>query len=566
MFHRLLLVFASLLLVLAASAGVWRYGYLQALDQVARRGEADLALASDRLVSQLQRYQMVAVIMADHPMLNRLFDENAPVEAEQSQVNDLLLGVTDKTSALTMFYIDTNGRVRAQSHDHLPPNPAQSGYFARAMDGALGTGHGSYDTSGRRAYYYAAPDFDASGKVRGALVTVADIEYIEWEWRGERPTMFFVDTGGVVFVSNRSELVFAQRAVDDAALAKNPLVIQPARSRQTGAHEIWVLDWGPYVPNRALHLERNLPVIDLMAEALVDVAPALRLAWLQAMGVGAILLTFVLLLFVATERRRTLALANAQLEDQVAKRTAALKRAQDDLVQAGKLSALGQMSAGISHELNQPLMAIQQFAANGAAFLGRGQADVAADNLTRIEAMANRMSRIIKNLRAFARNEREALGKVDLISVITTAVELTEARLRQDDIKLQWDAGQHGPGVYVIGGEVRLVQVFVNLINNAADAMAAQTSTRQISIDIQTTDKLSVTVRDTGPGIADPKQVFDPFYTTKPVGNSEGMGLGLSISYGLVQSFGGNIRASNGATGGALMTVELEPWQEAAAA
>jgi two-component system C4-dicarboxylate transport sensor histidine kinase DctB len=290
------------------------------------------------------------------------------------------------------------------------------------------------------------------------------------------------------------------------------------------------------------------------------------------------------MLFFVMERRRTLAEANAVLESRVAQRTealsaanvqlrrevrereeaeAALKRAQQDLVQAGKLSALGQMSAGISHELNQPLMAIQQYAENGAAFLARGKAERTGENLARISDMAARMARIIKNLRAFARNESEPVGKVDLAKVLEDAVELTQTRLRECSVRLDWAPQPRGE-IFVRGGEVRLTQVFVNLINNAVDAMLDQED-RVIRLQVHRGTRLSVTVQDIGPGLKEPEKVFDPFYSTKAVGSSEGMGLGLSISYGLVQSFGGNIRGSN-AERGAVFTVELEYWKEEEAA
>jgi len=283
-------------------------------------------------------------------------------------------------------------------------------------------------------------------------------------------------------------------------------------------------------------------------------------------------------------RRRVLARANAQLETRVAARTAelsganmllrrevierqeaeaALKKAQADLVQAGKLSALGQMSAGLSHELNQPLMAISQFAENGALFLDRGNTSAASGNLKRIAELAGRMGRIIRNLRAFARQEHEPVRRIDVVTVIGTALEMTEARLAKDGIALDWNPPD-GP-VYALGGEVRLVQVLVNLITNAADAMGGQME-RQLTVSVDTGPRPVIRVADTGPGIAAPERIFDPFYSTKEVGASEGMGLGLSISYGLVQSFGGTIRGRNAETGGAEFTVELEPWRGEAAA
>ena len=221
------------------------------------------------------------------------------------------------------------------------------------------------------------------------------------------------------------------------------------------------------------------------------------------------------------------------------------------------------MSAGISHELNQPLMAIQQYSENGALFLERGKTDIAADNLGRISAMATRMGRIIRNLRAFARNESEPIGRVDIVSVINVALELSETRFRQNDIVLEWTPPESP--IWVRGGEVRLGQVMVNLIANAVDAMA-ESAPKILSIKVMRGARARISVRDTGPGIQEPEKMFDPFFSTKAIGSSEGMGLGLSISYGLVQSFGGQIRGANAIDSGAIFTVELDYWTEEQAA
>ena len=568
------MVLAFLLAVAALAGGVWRYGYLQALDQLAHRAESDLALASDRLGAQLQNYQELAVLTASHPALDGLDD---PARAAAADV--LLRATADKTGAMDVLFADTNGRVLAAARDGARPDLRAAPYFRRAMQGALGSGHGTDAESGRRVFAFAVPAFDARGQVRGALTFIADAELVEQAWRGDTPAVFFTDAAGEVFISNRDELLFWHRPPGAPGLAPAAGDQPPFSAGWTGRHEIWRLDWGPYLPRRALHLAREMPVIGLTGAVLVDVAPARRLAGLQAAAVAAICLAFGALLYLATERRRTLAEANTALEARVSERTAeliqansrlrrevrerqeaeaALNKAQADLVQAAKLSALGQMSAGISHELNQPLMAIGSFAENGAQFLQRGRPDTAAENLTRIAELARRMGRIIRNLRAFARQESEAPVKVDIVQVLDGVLELAGPRMRQDGVQLDYD--RPSQPVWVLGGEVRLGQVFLNLVTNAMDAMAAS-DRRVLGLSISGGEPLTVDVRDTGPGIDDPGKVFDPFYTTKAVGAAEGMGLGLSISYGIVQSFGGDIRGRNLADGAAF-SVRLEPWPE----
>lgn len=566
---RLGLVLAFLLLVALLGAGVWRYGYVQALDGLARRGVADLALASDRITAQLQRYRELAVLMADHPIIGPL-EQGADTAASEQ----LFQSVADKTAALNVMFVSKAGQVIASARPLGNTDLAAEPYVRRAMNGALGARHAAGAPIPGRAYYFAAPAFGPDGNVRGALVVAADIAEIEWDWTGSNPAVFFSDSDGVVFITNRSELTFWRRADGTAGLKPPKGPERPFEAWDTGGHEVWQLDWGPYLPRRALHITRDLPVIGMRGEALLDVAPALRLAGLQASAVMGLCLAFGAVLLLLIERRRTLAEANAQLGAHVAERTqalsdtnTALRQAQSDLVQAGKLSALGQMSAGISHELNQPLMAIQSFAENGASYLERGKPDKATENLTRIEALAGRMGRIIRNLRAFARQESAPMTRVDLVSVLQTAVELTQPAITAGEVTLQFDPPD--APIWVRGGEVRLGQVFVNLISNAVDAMAGQ-ETRVLGIDIHDGARLSVTISDTGPGIDVPDKVFEPFYSTKAAAGQDGMGLGLSISYGIVQSFGGDIRGANSDNtttgGGAVFTVELDHWTQEQAA
>ncbi|WP_342075447.1 ATP-binding protein [Yoonia sp. SS1-5] len=578
---RLFVIIAFLLAVAAFSAGVWWYGYRVALNQLEDRAKSDLALASDTLTSEVRRLREAAVLMADHPALLPML---AGQSADDTAIQAIFQEVADKTGAIDIMLLDADGQrllgtVQAGLRDH-----ANRPYFERAMDGALGSYNLYSAPFGRRAFVFAAPVFAAEGPVIGAVVLYADVAAIEASWRTGASTVFFSDRNGVIFVSNRSEMVFRLR-LDDLMQAARAGAYPIERlapfvnhdSVNVSGHDLWRVDGGRYLPGRALHLTLDLPVIDMTGEVLVDAGPARELASLQAAVVAAVCLAFGLLSFITTQRRRTLAVLNAKLERRVRDRTAALQtlnadlrrevaertaaehrlqKAQDDLVQAGKLSALGQMSAGISHELNQPLMAIRSFAENAQGFLARDKPDVAAKNLGRISEMARRMGRIIGNLRAFARQEDEPLKDVDLVSAIEAALEIVGPRAKNDDVEINW-ARPSAP-IWVRGGEVRLQQVILNLISNGIDAME-ESAPKVLEIAVSETGQRAVlSIRDTGPGIDAPEKIFEPFYTTKAIGSAEGMGLGLSISYGLVQSFGGDIRGRNHPDGGAIFTIELD--------
>ena len=555
-------ILAYLVTVALFVSGVWWYGYVVALGQLERRAQSDLMLAADSLTAELRRYRELAVLTADRPQLSAVLAGSGRVEA----VRPILQQVSDKTGALDIVLLDTAGVPLIGTQDAPAFSHVGQSYFERAMDGALGVDHPVRD--GVRTFVFAAPVFSDAGPVIGALLVYAGVGGVEDSWRGARPVLFFTDADGIVFVSNRSELVLRSRAPGD---------FLNYTARDLRGMDVWSVSGSRYVPRRALHRTMDLPVIGMHGEVLLDVAPARQIALLQSAVAGALCLAFGALLFLATQRRRTLAEANAKLEHRVQDRTAQLSsanlslrqevedrrvaevqltKAQADLVQAGKLSALGQMSAGISHELNQPLMAIQSFAENGQSFMERDRPDMAAKNLGKISELAHRMGRIIRNLRAFARQESEPLGDVDVGRVVDTVLELLGPKIAEVQVDVRWDGAD---GVIVRGGDVRLQQVVLNLASNGIDAMELS-DPRVLTITVAAdATRVTLSVRDTGPGITEPEKIFDPFYSTKAIGAAEGMGLGLSISYGLVQSFGGVIRGRNHDAGGAIFTVELIP-------
>ena len=250
--------------------------------------------------------------------------------------------------------------------------------------------------------------------------------------------------------------------------------------------------------------------------------------------------------------------ANHNLKREVEERTQAEKRlrsTQQELIQAGKLAALGQMSAALSHELNQPLAAVKSYADNARTYLQRDKTDKASENIKRISEMADRMAELGNHLKNFARRPKQKVDGARLLDAIEVATRILGGRLRNAGVELVVEP--FDPGLTVKAGLVRLQQVLINLISNALDAMEKHPG-NAVHVDVEVLDdKVNINVRDYGPGIDDEiiRQVFDPFFTTKDV--NKGLGLGLSISYNIVQDFGGSLTAANHPEGGAVFTVSL---------
>jgi two-component system C4-dicarboxylate transport sensor histidine kinase DctB len=258
------------------------------------------------------------------------------------------------------------------------------------------------------------------------------------------------------------------------------------------------------------------------------------------------------------ERTRELRESNSSLQteiDEHRRTEARLRATQNELVQAGKLAALGQMSAAIAHEINQPLAAIRTFMASAKIFAQRDNIGQVIRNLDLITDLADRMANITGHLKTFARKSEPGQREpVAVDGAIRGTLLLLESQIGSAGVRLERDVA---PDLWVMGHTVQLEQVILNLVRNALDAVAGQTDPVIRIAARATPDTVYISVSDNGHGIAPEliDRIFDPFFTTKGIG--DGLGLGLSISYGIVQDFGGQIYAKNRPEGGAELTVVL---------
>ena len=228
---------------------------------------------------------------------------------------------------------------------------------------------------------------------------------------------------------------------------------------------------------------------------------------------------------------------------------------QAELVQAGKLAALGQLSAGIAHELNQPLAALTSYVHNTKILLNRDRGKDADDNLEKMAQLTERMAKIINHLKTFARRPTDAIEQVDLNAVITNALSFFDSRIRNDGVSV--NRSQANGTILVRADEIRLEQVLINLFSNALDAMK-ETQPRTLDVEVsENATAVDLVIRDNGKGLREDEleKIFDPFFTTKEVG--EGLGLGLSISYNIIKDFDGALRVSSEPGAGATFSITL---------
>lgn len=556
--HKPFPAFIAAYLALSALAVWWTYqtALQRDLSRLAQTGQLRVDQAAERLINQLDAYRVLTNLLARDPRVAATIAGNPDPEATASLLKDNVLTF----GAERVEILNRSGIVVASSDDRAGRISRQgSPLLAAALNGRLGRGH--VLEAGQRQFRFSRGILVGAAPPAGAVIVSVNVAELEFEWTVIPEAIGFFDDDGVVVASNRTSLLLRQ----DAALGERDdrfAAFPEGIHSQSGAFHIQRFPNVADLPRIALVVSRDAPRIGLTVRGFLDTAPARSAAILSALLAAAAAAVMGLTALAVLLWRRRLsdrlaieAAANARLEIRVEERTAELRATQDQLIQASKMTALGQMSAGISHELNQPLGAILNYSENGERLIERDRPADAGRNFAQISEQVRRIDRIVRNLRGFARNEAELLEPVDLVQSTREALALSETALRKANVTLTTDLPE--TAVIVRGGKVRLQQVVVNVLTNAIDAVAEQDDPR-IDIALQCASGAArLTISDNGHGIADTTRVFEPFYSTKEMGASKGLGLGLSISYGIIGSFGGELSARNAQQGGAEFEIAL---------
>ena len=523
------------------------------------RAELRLTLYSGNLQSELQRNSIVPQILARDPTLIGALNSN-----DFSISTQRLISFVEEIGAASLMLLDSEGRtVAATDRSRLGSQHRNEPYFVEALRQNATVFSVIREDAGSYAFSYSRR-IESVSEVTGVIVVEVDLAKFERQWAGISDAVVVSDSTGTIVLSTEprwrglTELEAITRqtpqsAIDRAIRATADWTALPAEAYLEGQAVMRTSDRVPFQGWRIVSYTTYQSVRERVNGVLA----------LQIMGFAILLaLVFYFLsrknaLRVALFQRESAELRalNARLQREIAERERVQKTlevAEQTLAQSSKLAALGEMSAAVSHELNQPLAAMKTYLAGARLLLRRNRPDEALASFGRIDGLIERMGAITRQLKSYARKGGDVFSPINMGDALNSSLSMMEPQLRQRQVRIARVLPNEP--VIVMGDRVRIEQVMINLLRNALDATKS-VDDPEIEIILAAGETVTFTVRDNGPGIEDLDSLFEPFYTTKQPG--DGVGLGLAISSGIVNDLGGRLTARNGQHGGAVFEMRL---------
>ncbi|MFD2176043.1 ATP-binding protein [Veronia pacifica] len=584
----ILLLNGYLIAAMIGSYLIWQDNYRSlVIDQ-----HRQLDVFSNHIISRLEKYSPIPQLLSQNTLL--LNTLSAPANAATVlKANQFLQRVNWVSQAADTYLLSKSGMTIAasnwqESNTFIGKRFDWRPYFKQARDGGKAEYFALGSTSGKRGYYFAYPVLQ-DNRVQGVVVVKMQLSAIESNWENQQSQFVATDPYGVIFMSSQPEWLYQSlrpltkqeqqtlkesRQYSDRKISSLQLRGKLADSPSRGDTSRLISDDMDVIVSSKSVAGFNFDIRALSPSHLLYHGLGYFLTILTL--IFAVILLISLVFYQRRQKQRQLEKmresANQHLERQVLMRTSelqsevgereraeqALRLAQAELIQAAKLAVIGQLSATISHELNNPLAAIRSFADNGRKFLAREQWHRVDENLSRITALTERMADISKQLRAFARKPDDVkASQTDLRTVINEAASLiaAEAKRYQVDINLLLPSSP----AFALVHALQLEQVIINLINNGIQAIneANTGSTGLLRVSLEASETCwHIHIDDNGPGIrvSDQEMLFEPFYTTR----KNGLGLGLSLSQQLIVGMNGTLVVGQSPLDGARLTIRFE--------
>ena len=523
------------------------------------RAELRIALYTGNMISELQRNSVVPLLLSRDPLLINALDLK-----DYSRSSQRLISYRDEIGAKSLLLLDADGRaVGATTRELIGSNHRQDPYFVDALRSSDTVFTTIRTEAGAYKFTYSRK-IEISGELLGVIVVEVDLLKFEDSWAGISDAVMVTNSEGKIILATESRW---RGKTEVEALAELPAPTAISRALQATAKWAALPGEAYFLGDAVMRQETRIPFQGWRMTSFTTYASVRErvngLLALEIMGFAILLsLGFYVISRRATSRSvlfqresAELRQLNDALKREIADRQRAEKNlqvAEQTLAQSSKLAALGEMSAAVSHELNQPLAAMKTYLAGAMLLLRRNRSGEALSSFQRIDDLIERMGSITRQLKSYARKGGDAFEPMDVRNSVSAALAMMEPQLKRRHVRITRNIPREP--VMVMGDKVRLEQVLINLLRNAIDATKS-VEDPQVDILLTGGEMATITVRDNGAGVDDLDSLFEPFYTTKAPG--DGVGLGLAISSGIVNDFGGRLTARNGQTGGAVFSVEL---------
>ncbi|QIE42540.1 sensor histidine kinase [Rhodobacteraceae bacterium SC52] len=553
------LAFAALIAVALVVIGV-TITVLGARRTEAIRNQAELRLTlfAGNVMSELRRSSIVPQLLARDPLLTSALESR-----DFSQSSQRLIEYRDELGVARLMLLDRDGRTVASSDRvDIGKEHRNEPYMVDALRADTTVFTSIFGDVGRPLFVYSRK-LTRAGELLGVITVEVDLFKYERSWDGISEAVIVKDSNDVVLLTTeprwrgkteaaalaqeppKNALVRALRARTDVFDAENSVLDGQSvmRSQARVPFQGWrIVSFSTYTPVR----ERVASVVALQVMAFAIMAAGLFYLTSRAAERRSLRLQRE----SAELRKLNLLLQREISERQKAERS--LEVAEQTIAQSSKLAALGEMSAAVSHELNQPLAAMKTYLAGARLLVRRQRSEEAIVSFQRINDLIDRMAAITRQLKSYASKGGDAIGRVDLRAAVDSSLAMMQPQFRQRAIGLT--VSLPDAAADVLAEQFRLEQVIVNLLRNAVDATRGRPDP-QIDIILVAGDQVTLSVLDNGTGIVDLDALFEPFYTTKAAG--DGVGLGLAISSSIVADLGGRLTARNRPEGGAVFEVQL---------
>jgi len=527
---------------------------------IKRQGQYNLIKNTGNILNELQKNSIIPQLLVNDQEITKSL-----ISGNFSILSDRFSFFLNDVSIASISLFDKNGKLVAFSAKENFKGKISYQYFSENIGNSLETVMTVFRKENNEFGFFYSRQIEYEGEFLGVILIEVDLQQFEQAWVENGETVIITDSEGVIILSTEpSWKGLTEEQAFETKTPENTL----KRAYNTTAQWTNLKEVDTY-PNTKATIRSNgdIPLLNWNISSFTNYSSVReKVNTILAFEILILLFLVVFSLYLLNrkniirlnlfeEETFQLKELNKRLTEEIKQRKRVEKNllaVEQTLEQHSKLAALGEMSAAISHELNQPLAAMKTYLAGASLLLKRNRPNETVTALMRIDDLIQRMGKITKQLKSFARKNTESFVPLNFNEAFLSAIAIMEPQLKQTNVKLETFIEPEP--IIIMADQQRLEQVIINLLRNALDAVM-EIEQPEIKISLNKDTLAIFSIRDNGHGINNLETIFEPFQTTKDLG--KGLGLGLAISSNIISEFGGTLQGKNLSSNGAEFKITL---------